>query len=273
MVHFVRLRRTHAPYGLPTIPSNNAEPIRTIVEPSSMATSKSALMPIESSRRRIRFGHLEVSRSRSSRSAAKSLRARSGPPSRDAIVISPSTYTRGRLAICGNSGSISSGRKPCLAASPETFISSSTSAGTRSDSASLLISSSSRRLSAEWITGHRGSVRRTLFLWRWPTRCQVGLKSASAAAFCHNSCGRLSPKCVRPAPTRSLATAGSTYFVTPTSSISPGCRPARVAARSIRWRTWSRFSRKRPSVLASAEVMQALYRGCQDSRASTSWLK
>ena len=46
--------------------------------------------------------------------------------------------------------------------------------------------------------------------WRWPMRCQ--LAAGIAAAFFHNSCGRLSPRSATPTRPRCAATSGGNGF-------------------------------------------------------------
>src|SRR5690606_15329659 len=74
-------------------PSTSDEPIRTIVAPSAIASRKSPLIPMESSRSSTLGGELVASLSRNCRSAAKLARATDTSPPRAAIVIRPAMRT------------------------------------------------------------------------------------------------------------------------------------------------------------------------------------
>src|SRR4029453_18086858 len=96
-----------------------AVPTRTTVAPSSIATSKSPLMPIDSS--------VRPCCSPSLRSARNQTRESSASFPSGGIAISPRTFTPGSAAIAWSSAPRPSGVTPLLEASPPTFTSTSAS--------------------------------------------------------------------------------------------------------------------------------------------------
>src|SRR2546428_6969802 len=96
--------------------------------------------------------------------------------------------------------------------------------------------------STEWTTSNSSSASRTLFVWRWPTRCQATGRPSSAT-LPRASCTRFSPRAPSPAARAARMRAASTVLDTPTSSTSSARRPARSAARAMRSRTRSRLVR------------------------------
>ena len=143
-----------------------ARPILTIVAPSSMATSKSFVMPIE------RCVMLTPGMTRSSisslsaRSRRKHGRTSSGSRTRAPTVMSPITRSPGRPAICATAPAASSGGSPFFVPSPEVFTSTRTFASTPAASARAETSRASLTLSTDWMRSKSESASRTLFVWR-----------------------------------------------------------------------------------------------------------
>src|SRR5215813_9878352 len=186
-----------------------------MVAPSSTATSKSPLIPIDRSARPCRSASL--------RSARNQPRASSARSTTGGIVISPRT------------------RKPGSAVSASTAV---TNASTGRPRARARRSSSRARSmrSTECTTSKSSSASRTLLVCRCPTRCHAAGRPISAT-LPRASCTRFSPSAVSPAASAARIRPTSTVFDTPTSSTSSGRRPARSAARAMRSRTRSRFDR------------------------------
>ena len=125
---FPRFMHRRAPvHAFAPRPPNSAVPMRTTVEPSSMAISKSPDIPIDNSPKS-RPGCRADNSSRSFLNSRKQCRAVSGFPSNGGTVISPRTLRFGRLGIRANRSSISrpAGSSPVFAASSLSLISIST---------------------------------------------------------------------------------------------------------------------------------------------------
>ena len=184
--------------GLGASPSNNAEPIRTIVAPSSIATSKSPLMPMESSSRAKPGGQ---SFRRRSRTAQGGELAASGVQ----IALQPGHAHQPADLEVGVAGQLRhqrldlGGRKAVLGRlARNVHLQQEAHACGDASPAAASSSASSRRLSTEWIRSTSGSVRRTLLRCKWPTMCQRRGKPLRAAARSQSCCGRLSPKSRNP---------------------------------------------------------------------------
>src|SRR5581483_6610354 len=173
-------------------PSKSTVPSRTCVAPSSTATSKSLLIPIDRYSTRWALPSSPRSRSRSSRSATKVGRHASASCSA-AMVISPrSSSCRSRCSAWTSPGT-SGGANPCLLASPLAFTSRRTSTLRPCRPASCSSASRRRTLSTEWISRTSGSVRSILLRCRWPIRCQRTVLG-SRSALRQSSWGRFSPR-------------------------------------------------------------------------------
>ena len=135
--------------------------MRTQVAPSSTATSKSPLMPMES-RGKVApncSSHL----SRQVRNRAKTGRVSSLSGAIGAIVMKPSSVTDGALRALSITDRTASGFSPNLLDSPETLTSSSTDGLAPVSSATRMIWSRSARVSTEWKQEKSDSAWRTLF--------------------------------------------------------------------------------------------------------------
>src|SRR3972149_622536 len=95
----------------------SAVPRRPWVAPPSMATSKSWLIPMESSRIALRARRRRPISSASSRRRRKKGRTRSGGSRKGGMVIRPSSVSPSRAATCSTTASKSAGATPCLVSS------------------------------------------------------------------------------------------------------------------------------------------------------------
>ena len=146
--------------------------------------------------------------------------------------------------IPASSGSIASGAKPCLAASPEMLTSSSTGSGPAARRPEFVVHGAPRA------AGYRSNGSSS------PAAASGGACSAASGRSCASGSAsrptrRPSPKAVaagsrpgrgsRPRSAR-RTTSSDTYLVTATSVISLAARPLRAAASAIRPRTRATFS-------------------------------
>src|SRR5690606_15493476 len=120
---------------------NSAVPIRTMVDPSSTATSKSLVIPMDRQCMCTHWMSASATCSRSSRSRRNTGRTVSGSSAKGAMAIRPSIRRPGSLAISRTKSSTRSGATPCFVASPATLTCTSTGTSTpsavaRRDSAS-----------------------------------------------------------------------------------------------------------------------------------------
>ena len=212
-----------------------AVPTRTIVAPSSMATSKSWLMPIDSSPEHVPAATPSArKRSRSSRSSGnragrprvveqRRQQHQAGQP--DARGTGPRARPGARTSSAARRASSSRPRDP-LARSTSGAV---PGLGGRAVHAVQQVDSVDRVDARE-----RPAAFRALFDCRCPIRCHRTGRSVAAAIFCRASCTRFSPKSRWPA-----ATAARTCVDRVTSSTRRpggrrpgGGRPARPRARS-----------------------------------------
>src|SRR5712671_3276693 len=220
-----------------------------IVAPSSTATSKSALIPIDSSAPNL--GRWPRSRSDSSRRARNVGRAFSGRSSSRPIVMRPRTSSRGSSTISSRSACRAAISKPALAASSSTLTWRRT--GTGAPGRASTASRSSRRArsveSTDWMRLNVSSARRALFDWSGPTRCQVA--PGTSGFLASPSWTRFSARIVRPASTAATSRSAGRGFETATSVTPAGSRPARTHAPAIWSSTRRRASRSRATSAGS----------------------
>src|SRR6266568_5914195 len=220
---------------------NNAVPRRTTVAPSSIATSKSPLMPMLNS------GSDAPSRSSqrcfNSCNWRKIGRTFSGSGDQGAMVIRPWISSRASALIASNSASNCSGRYPNLLASPARLTSSKIGIGLADFSAHLSISRASARLSTLSIISNHWTASRHLLDWRCPIirqRNRLGHKGIFALA----SCTLFSPNNLWPRSAAARTTSGGQPLVTANNRTDDGSRPARAHAASMRCRTALKFAAK-----------------------------
>src|SRR5258707_3283569 len=150
-----------------------ADPTRTQLDPSSMATSKSCDMPMESTSIWTPGSLRAAILSRRSRSRRKYGRAASGASVNGGTVISPricrfATFgaARSRLSNSGESSGM-----PALLSSSPTFISIRTSSFLFDSAAAWFSFSASRRESTESTALNNSAAFFALLICRWPIRC------------------------------------------------------------------------------------------------------
>ena len=180
-------------------------------------------MPIDSRRR--------PWRSASSRSVRNHGRESSGRSASGGMAMRPVTCTWLSLPMASSASLTASGAKPPLLASPAMFTCRSASTARPREPARRSSSWASSRRSSEWITSKISRASFTLFVCRWPTRCQAAGRPSSAT-FVLASCTRFSPSARNPAASAAWIRATSTVFDTPISSTSSGRRPARCESRT-----------------------------------------
>src|SRR5947209_1358664 len=211
-----------------------AVPTRTMVAPSSTAISKSPLIPIDSSGSPWRSASLRSERNQPRASSARSTAG--------GIAISPRSRSPPSFVSASTAVSTASGGQPPFDGSRPTLTCTSASTGRPRARARRSSSRARSMRSTEWTTSNSSSASRTLFVWRWPTRCHATGRPSSAT-LPRASCTRFSPSAVSPAARAARMRATSTVLDTPTSSTSSARRPARSAARAMRSRTRSRLVR------------------------------
>src|SRR6266849_1921291 len=222
-----------------------AVPTRTHVDPSSIATSKSCDMPIESTSISTAGKRRDAIRSRISRSCRKKRRALSGSSEYGGMVISPRIL---RLPHCGApkriwSNSCEVGATPLFASSPPTLISIRIGSVLPAFSAAPFSFSASRTESTESTAPNNSAAFAALLLCRCPIKCHsASAKSCNDPALSANSCTRFSPNTRNPAACASRIRSTGNVLLTPISAISLGSRPARPAAEVMRSRTRATFS-------------------------------
>ena len=195
--------------------------MRTVVAPSSTASSKSSLIPMESSGR---------PRERaSSRSAAKCGRVRPG----GGIVIRPRSSRAGSARTAATSPGTSAGETPAFVASPPVFTSTRTLRRLPAWAAARSSRSARSAESTVSTIPATRAARLALFDWtgpiRWPTQ-----PAGSEGNFASASWTRFSPKWRTPASNARRRSSTGRVFVTATSVTAAGSRPTLDAARAIR---------------------------------------
>src|SRR5438046_1863814 len=205
-----------------------------MVAPSSTAISKSPLIPIDSSGSPWRSASLRSERNQPRASSARSTAG--------GIAISPRSRSPPSFVSASTAVSTASGGQPPFDGSRPTLTCTSASTGRPRARARRSSSRARSMRSTEWTTSNSSSASRTLFVWRWPTRCHATGRPSSAT-LPRASCTRFSPSAVSPAARAARMRATSTVLDTPTSSTSSARRPARSAARAMRSRTRSRLVR------------------------------
>src|SRR6266478_337702 len=221
-----------------------AVPTRTHVEPSSIATSKSYDMPIESTSMRVSVSSCEAIRSQISRSWRKKGRASSGFSEYGGTIINPRILRlrqRGAASrTCSNSRD--AGATPLFASSPPTLISIRIGSVFPAFSAAPFSFSASRMESTESTAPNNSAAFAALLLCRCPIRCHSASdKSCNDPALSANSCTRFSPNTRNPAACASRIRSTGNALLTPIKVISSGLRPTRWAAAAIRSRTRATF--------------------------------
>src|SRR5262245_14864943 len=212
--------------------------MRTNVAPSSIAISKSSLMPIERSLKLPPTAPARRASSRKLRRRRKKGRASSGLSENGGTAINPLSSKLGSLPTCSQSGRASPGAAPVLDSSPPRLTSMKTWRLLPDSAARRSSRSASLRSSTDWTASKSSTARRALFDCRCPIRCHWTLRSAlialSSLILAAASWMRLSPSVRTPASMASRMRAAGTVLLTATSVISEACRPARSHAAAIR---------------------------------------
>src|SRR5262245_1575651 len=212
--------------------------MRTNVAPSSIAISKSSLMPIERSLKLPPTAPARRASSRKLRRRRKKGRASSGLSENGGTAINPLSSKLGSLPTCSQSGRASPGAAPVLDSSPPRLTSMKTWRLLPDSAARRSSRSASLRSSTDWTASKSSTARRALFDCRCPIRCHWTLRSAlialSSWILAAASWTRLSPSMRTPASIASRMRAAGTVLLTATSVISEACRPARSHAAAIR---------------------------------------
>src|SRR5438128_1155015 len=211
-----------------------AVPTRTMVAPSSTAISKSPLIPIDSSGSPWRSASLRSERNQPRASSARSTVG--------GVAINPRSRSPPSFVSASTAVSTASGGQPPFDGSRPRLTCTSASTGRPRARARRSSSRARSMRSTEWTTSNSSSASRTLFVWRWPTRCH-GTGRPISAILPRASCTRFSPSAGSPAASAARMRPTSTVLDTPTSSTSSARRPARSAARAMRSRTRSRLVR------------------------------
>src|SRR5262249_39647513 len=211
-----------------------AVPTRTMVAPSSIATSKSPLMPMEQCSR--------PEASRSSRRRLNHFRDASALSAAGGMHIRPRASRFRQPVMASSSGFSASGGTPPFCGSSPTFTCTRTL--TRRPCAwarrSSSLASSSR--STEWIQSKSWTASFALLVWSEPIRCH-GTCRPSTAIFPLASCTRFSPSASTPASMARATGSTSTVLATAITSPSPGLREARSQARTTASRTAAKLPR------------------------------
>src|SRR6266849_8686867 len=211
-----------------------AVPTRTMVAPSSMATSKSPLMPMEqcssptasrSSRRRRNHG-----RDASAESVAGGMHMR------------PRTSRLFSRVIAAKSRLSSAGWTPPFWGSSPIFTWTSTRRARSAWWARRSSSCASSTRSTDWIHSKRRAASLALFVWSEPMRCH-GTGRPRDSTFSLASWTRFSPRAWTPASTASRMRSSSTVLDTPMRRTSPDRRFARAQAAETRSCTARRLAR------------------------------
>src|ERR1035441_7110707 len=137
---------------------NKAVPMRTQVEPSSMAVSRSCDMPMESC--------VKPCNSPSSRRRRKISRGASGSSDQGGMVIRPVRRRLGHWRTAAINSGRSAGRAPLLASSTESLTSSMMSSGRPASSRRRAILAES----TVWMAWNSSAARRVLLDCRWPMK-------------------------------------------------------------------------------------------------------
>lgn len=202
-----------------------AVPTRTMVDPSSMAISKSSDMPME--RMSIStFGMLccciccwiDFNR-------RKHFLASSGSDDSFPMVMSPLMFNVSSLATCSINGITSSGATPNLLSSYDVFTCMSMLIWRPSFVSRLCRRLASRMRSTECMNDVYRSTWFTLFVCKWPMKWMSACSWLMASYFSCSSWARLSPINVSPAVMARLMFSGVTVFVASNSFTSSGFRP------------------------------------------------
>src|SRR6185295_14505971 len=240
---FLQIRRVaprgprHPHYRRPKI----AVPIRTWLAPSSIATSKSSLIPIESQPGKPAHSGRSASSSRSSRSCRNQDREASAGPPRGGMAIRPRIFRWCNPASGATVSAKSASGKPCLVSSPARLTSRKPAISTPRRAASASTAWAIFGRSIEWMVRKRSSAGRTLFDCSGPIRCH-SVSRGRCGTFSAASWTRFSPNRWRPASHASRSVSGGWVLVTPTRVRSARRRPARAQADAMRRSTSARRS-------------------------------
>src|SRR5690606_20112979 len=188
-------------------------PIRTIVEPSSTATSKSLLIPIESHSMLTPGMPASATASARRRSSRKAGWAAAGSSTGGAMVIRRLTASPGSPATVRTTSSTSPGARPCFVPSPATLTCTSTGTTLPRAWARREMASAKGSRSSEWITSKSSRHCLTLLVCRCPIMCRR-TPAGNMGNLARASCTRFSPMSVTPAATACWTVAMSTFFVT-----------------------------------------------------------
>src|SRR6266436_26123 len=211
-----------------------AVPTRTMVAPSSIATSKSPLIPMEQCS--------SPAASRSSRSRLKNIRDASALSVAGGMHMSPRTSRFRQPVMASSSGFSSAGCTPPFCGSRPIFTCTSTLTLRSAWCARRSSSRASSSRSTEWIQSKSWTASLALLVWSEPIRCQ-GTGRTRTATLSFASCTRFSPSAFTPASVARLIRSISTVLETAITNTSSGLREDRRQARSTACWTFSRLSR------------------------------
>ena len=240
---------------------NSALPMRTMVAPSSMAGTKSSLMPIDS----VSMPDAAPARRRTACASPECIAtARPCPDAGAGIAISPRRRNRGSAAMASARASTSVGRQPCLLVSSSMLTCSSTFSGGMVGGAMAGEGGDQlRRGPPSAPSRRRGGERPALFDCRWPIRCHSSPRPRRAGCLAQGFLhvvlaeGLLATawRARRAAATRAMASADCVLL----TASRRGCRPVagggRHAFRSRRVRDGGGL---RTSRLARVGVVDAI---------------
>ena len=245
-----------------TCPARRKSPCRPgpCVAPSSMATSKSWLMPIDSSP--------SIDGRRRPRASSPSRRSRSAPELRPRVLgivdrrrqqhqpdqPRPRAHAAAASKIAGSSSSARAvlGRFAGQVHLDQQLERPSGSRGRRVE-----LAAAGRRCRSSECTSKRAPAFRALFDCRWPTRCQRDRRDRRAASiFCRASWTLFSPKSTLPGVGGGADVLGGKVFETATRRTAAGSRPARPAARAMRSRTSASRARSADGIARSGLLLQ-----------------
>ena len=239
----IRHGRFLSPAQLRAARPKRAVPTRTMVAPSSMATSKSWLIPID------RCGNIDGS-PLASRSESRSSRRRREIGSCLLRIFGQRWEQHepthpGRAAGSGGVDDLADrvqGRAVLRDLSCQVHLD-------QQVGGCPLVARSPHPACAADRGCRRCESRRTerrpcapCFDCKWPTKCHVICSSVDTAIFCRASCTRFSPNSVWPAATAARTCSMPDVFEMATSRMSSGFRPAVRAARVMRDRTADRLA-------------------------------
>src|SRR5947209_12177386 len=239
----------------------SAVPTLTWVAPSSTATAKSSLMPIESQPGKPCHSGRAARSSRSARSWRNQGREASGSSPGGGIAIRPAMRRWARPARGRTAAASPAGEKPCLLSSPPRLISRKPSRVRPRSAASRSRASAMRGRSMEWTARNSSTAGRILLVWRGPIRCHSTSRTwaGSSRHLATASCTRFSPKTRRPASQAAASAAGAWVLLAPTRTTLPAGRPLRLQASPMR----SRIQARRSAMDASPFTASARLRRLQ----------